>query len=133
MESFVLLKEGMKAPHSNRTFRGAGTLLQAQLRAGEGVLCPMQPGTTPPEWYFTKPLWTAPGSTPKSQRFAFHSRGSWAGCAAPGLEFPLTGLQPALLRPPTQSRLEPLPCLVIYKTQVEEWAERVEISLSVFL
>lgn len=68
---------------------------------------------------------------PQSQRFGFHSRGSWAGWAAPGLEFALTGLQPALPRPLlTQSELG---CLAIYKTQVEEGAERVEIRLSLRL
>lgn len=40
MESFALLEVGMKPPHINRTFRGTGT----KLRAGEGVLCPVQPG-----------------------------------------------------------------------------------------
>lgn len=81
-----------------------------------------------------KPHLDGSGSTPKPQRFDFHSRGSWVGCAAPGLEFSLTGLQPALPRPPlTQPGLEPFSCLVMYKTQVEEGAERVGICLSVCL
>lgn len=44
--------------------------------------------------FLQSPIWMALGSTPKSKRFDFQGRGSWAVCAAPGLEFSLAGLLP---------------------------------------
>lgn len=87
--------------------------------------------------FLQSPIWMAPGSPPKSERFDLHGRGSWAVCAAPALEFSLAGLLPFQICPaqpsPTQLGLEPFPCLVIYKTQVEEVAGRVEICSPVCL
>lgn len=74
--------------------------------------------------FLQSPICMALGSTPRSKRFDFQGRGSWAVCAAPGLEFSLAGLLPFQI---CLAQTSPHLDLSFIKIQVEERAGRVEI------